>query len=96
MCLWECKKLQTFSSGYTVFLQTVHFSCVPENMPASLLGALALSCDISETCIQISFSNILEDYEKFKNKGNKVGFLPTCLFHLIQKKRDLLDQKIEG
>lgn len=30
---------QTFSSGYTVFLQTAHFSWVPENKAANLLGA---------------------------------------------------------
>lgn len=33
-------ELNTFSSGYAVLPQVAHFSCVPENMPAALLGDL--------------------------------------------------------
>lgn len=32
--------IQTFSSGYTVLVQTAHLSTVPENIEDSLLGVL--------------------------------------------------------
>lgn len=33
------KEAQTFSSGYTVFLQAAHLSWVPENKAENLFGA---------------------------------------------------------
>lgn len=37
---FRIKKDHTFSSGYAVLPQVAHFSCVPENMLAALLGDL--------------------------------------------------------